>query len=185
MTYSRRLKACAPLALAVLALSLLSAATPEAAATALFRACATKSPRHFVQHLLLGVCDGPVNTLNKYAESLHTTTYSNGEDTFTVYDLPKLMKKDTERAVVSQEFDSEDEDVVALERQMMSTYYGRKFQCVEVAGEDYDGREYRSRVVVAMIKDRWYAMPRCRSSKSFYQIADAMRLTSPESDDAK
>lgn len=201
----RYVTAFAPLALILVAMSLLSgtspaarenalvvpielvpkgAATPEVAATSLFRGTATRSPRHFSQHLLLGVCDGPVSTLNKYAEALHTTAYSDGEHALTVYELPKMMKRETERVVAIQEFDSEDKDVVALQSQMMSTYYGEEFKCVEVAAEDYNGREYRARVVVAMVNDRWYAMPRCRSSKSFYQIADAMILKASEADDA-
>jgi hypothetical protein len=35
------------------------------------------------------------------------------------------------------------------------------------------------RIVVTRVGDRWYAIPRCGSSKSFYEIADAMRLRSP------
>jgi hypothetical protein len=34
------------------------AASPEDAATAMFRGIAMESPKYFVQHLLLGVCDG-------------------------------------------------------------------------------------------------------------------------------
>ena len=65
------------------------ATNPEDAATSLFRGCAKESPKHFVRHLLLGVCDGPIDTLQKFAESLHRTKFRHGEASFTVYDLPK------------------------------------------------------------------------------------------------
>lgn len=155
------------------------AGSPEEAATVLFYGCAAKSPRHFVQHLLLGVCDGPIATLQKFAECLHKTKFSHDEDVFSVYDLPKSINvKKGARVVAIQAFDPEDKQVAALQFEMLSTYYGKHFMCADVVGEGYDGREYRTRIVVAQLHGVWYAMPRCRSSKSFYNIADAMRLTS-------
>ena len=162
------------------------ATNPEDAATTLFRGCASESPKHFVRHLLLGVCDGPIDTLQKFAESLHGTKFSHGEDSFTVYDLPKGINTNKPIHVIARDaFDSEDKQVAALQFQMLSTYYGEKFMCVDVAAEGYDGLEYQARIVVAQVQDRWYAIPRCRSAKSFYEIADAMRLTSPQLGDAK
>jgi len=202
MTLPRCLSIAAPMVLLCLALSLSSAAspaaktldppiefapkgaaTPEIAATTLFRACTARSPNHFTQHLLLGVCDGPIASVNKYAEALHTTTYTNGKDDYTVYELPKMMKKDTERVLAIQAFADDAEK--SLEIQGVSTYYANKFSCVDVAGEGYDGAEYRTRIVVAMLNGRWYAIPRCRSSTSFYQVADAMDIASPEPRAAK
>ena len=68
------------------------AASPEDAATTLFRGVATASPAHFVQHLLLGVCDGPIATLQKFAECLHETEFRHGAESFTFYDLRELRK---------------------------------------------------------------------------------------------
>ena len=153
------------------------AASPEDAAKSLFHACATESPKHFVQHLLLGVCDGPIDTLQKFAECLHSTRFHRGEDSFTVYDLPfgkQINPKKPFRAVASQDFDRESKQVAALQFQMMSTYYGERFKCIDLVAESYDGLEYRTRIVVAQVGEGWYAIPRCRSSKSFYEIADSM-----------
>lgn len=154
--------------------------SPEAAAAALFRGCVLRSPERFVQHLCLGVCDGPIATLQKFAESLHTTEFRHGEDSFTVYDLPRPIDPEKPiRAIASQEFDSDDDKVAALQFEMLSSYYGERFVSVDVAAEGYDGLEYRTRIVVTQVGDGWYAIPRCRSSKSFYEIADAMTLPSP------
>lgn len=68
---------------------------------------------------------------------------------------------------------------------MASTYYGERFACVEVAAEGYDGLEYQARIVVAQVEGGWYAMPRCRSAKSFYEIADAMQLAPAEAMQSK
>jgi hypothetical protein len=151
------------------------AASPEDAATALFRGCAMKSPNHFVQHLLLGVCDGPIATLQDFAECLHVTRFAHGDESYSVYDMPEPIDRNKPvRVIASEEFDSDDKRVDALQIEMMSTYYGQTFRSVDVAAESYDGREYRTRIVVARVNDRWYAMPRCRSAKSFYAIADSM-----------
>ncbi len=162
------------------------ATSPEDAATTLFRGCAAKSPKHFVRHLLLGVCDGPINTLQKFAECLHRTKFSHGEDSYTVYDLPKgIDAKKPIRVIASDDLFSQGKQVAALRFQMMSTYYGEKFMCVDVAAKGYDGLEYQTRIVVAQVDDRWYSIPRCRSAMSFYEIADAMRLTTPDLEAAK
>jgi hypothetical protein len=162
------------------------AASPEDAAEAMFRACATRSPAHFVQHLLLGVCDGPIATLNKYAECLHSTRFRHGEDSLTFYDFAfnkRINPKKPFRAIATQDFDRESKEVAKLKFQMVSTYYGERFKSVDVAAESYDGLEYQTRIVVARVRNRWYAMPRCGSSKSFYEIADAMSLPSPEANE--
>jgi hypothetical protein len=153
------------------------AASPEDAATAMFRGIAMESPKYFVQHLLLGVCDGSIGTLQNFAECLHETRFSRNELSFTVYNLPKgIDTRKPVRIVASQAFDGEDEQVKALQFQMLSTFYGETFVCVDVAAEGYDGLEYRTRLVVAELDSHWYAMPRCRSAKSFYEIADAMHM---------
>ena len=164
------------------------AASPEDAAKSLFHACATESPKHFVQHLLLGVCDGPIDTLQKFAECLHSTKFHHGEDSFTVYDLSfgkQINPKKSFRAIATQDFDRENKQVAALQFQMMSTYYGEQFKCVDVVAESYDSLEYGTRIVVAQVGEGWYAIPRCRSSKAFYEVADAMQLTALSSDTAK
>jgi hypothetical protein len=155
------------------------AASPEEAAMSHIRACMLQSPRLFSENLLLGVCDGSVGTINAYAECLHVTTFDNGADAFTIYDLPfRLLQEDSVRAVAAQAFDTEDEDVADLLRFAgVTSYYGEEFRCVDVSAEDSDGVEYRSRVIVALVNDRWYAMPRGTSSRDFYEIADAMSLT--------
>lgn len=73
------------------------AASPEDAAKSLFHACATRSPEHFVQHLLLGVCDGPINTLQKFAECLHSTRFRQGDDSLTVYDFDFTLPRGSTR----------------------------------------------------------------------------------------
>lgn len=153
---------------------------PEAAALALFRGVATASPAHFVQHLLVGVCDGPNSTLQKFAESLHTTEFHHGDDTFTYYDLREQNKgiysKKPMRVIGTAEFDLQDKQVVALKFEAVSTYGGDKFMAVDVEGQDYDGRALTTRLVVAEVNGHWYAIPRCRSARSFYKIADAMQI---------
>ena len=165
-----------------------AAPSPEVAAETLFRGVATESPTHFVQHLLLGVCDGHIDTLQKFAECLHETEFSHGADSFSFYDLRNHRKginpKKPMRVVALKHFDTNDKQVAALESQMISTYYAQTFACVDVAGEGYDGLEYQTRIVVAQIDGSWYAMPRCRSAQSFYDIADMMRIAPPESRDA-
>jgi len=162
------------------------AKTPEAAAESMFRAVALRSPKHFVQHLLLGVCDGPVAPLQKFAEAQHVTQFTHGDESFTVYDLPKAIDpKEQMRVLASAKFDSQDKKVAALELEAASTYYGKTFRSVDVAGKSYDGREYRTRIVVAEVNGLWYAMPRCRSARSFYAIADAMELKTPMAEEAK
>lgn len=163
-----------------------AAASPEAAARALFRGVSTESPKHFVQHLLFGVCDNSIDTLQKFAECLHETEFTHDRDSFTFYDLRDLRRginhKKPSRVIASGPFDTENEQVRALQSQMLSTYYGEKFASVDVAAEGYDGREYQTRIVVAQVEGGWYAMPRGRSARSFYEIADAMHLSvGPES----
>jgi len=164
-----------------------AAATPELAARSLFRGVATESPSDFVQHLLLGVCDGSIDTLQKFAESLHTTKFHHDGDSFTFYELRELRRsiiwKKPVRIVATAPFEPEDEKVRALELEMLSTYWGKRFMSVDVAGEGYDGREYRTRVVVAQGDAGWYAMPRCRSAQNFYKIADAMLIEAAGKDD--
>ncbi|MBX3440106.1 MAG: hypothetical protein KF861_21630 [Planctomycetaceae bacterium] len=165
------------------------AATPEVAAETLCRACATASPTYFIQHQLVGVCEEPINTLQIFAECLHSTKFRHGEESFTVYDFPPgkgIDRKKTFRTIASQDFDLNNEEVERRMRfQAASTYSGRQFKSIDVVAESYDGLEYRTRIVVARVNDRWYAMPRCHRSAAFYEIADAMGLPSPEAKEAK
>ncbi|TWU47797.1 hypothetical protein [Rubripirellula reticaptiva] len=180
MTYGVRLNAAvADPILAPFTFDREGASSPEDAASALFRGCAMESPKDFVRHLLLGVCDGSVDTLQKFAQCLHETKFSHGEESFTVYELPKRMNPNRPvRVVASEAFDPDDRRVVALRLEMVSTYYAEKFMCVAVVAEGYDGREYGSRIVVGQLGDQWYAIPRCRSANRFYGIADTMQMTS-------
>lgn len=112
---------------------------------------------------------------------MHTTRFLAGDESFTFYNLPKgINARKPLRVLASAPFDKEDKQVAALQFQMMSTYYGEQFLSVDVAADGYDGREYRTRIVVAQVDGRWYAMPRCRSAKSFYVVADAMQLVPPD-----
>ena len=165
------------------------ATNPEDAAKAMFRSCAMNSPRDFVQHLLLGTCDGSIGTLQKFAECLHSTKFKTGEESYAVYDLPVRknggLKKDTIRVVASDEFPTDEKVAAVISSEAVHSYYGEKFRFLDVVADGSDGREYRSRVVVAVISNRWYAVPRCRSSKPFYEIADAMQVTTPTAEQAK
>jgi len=157
-----------------------AAARPDAAAIALFRGVSAESPKHFVQHLLLGVCDGSIDTLQKFAEALHTTEFTHDEESHTFYELRDQRRgfnsKKPPRVIASEAFDAGAEEVMALRSQMISTYYAETFMCFDVASESYDGVEWTTRIVVAEIDGGWYAIPRCRSARSFYKIADAMNL---------
>jgi hypothetical protein len=158
---------------------------PDDAALSLFLACAKESPQHFVQHLLLGVCDGPIDTLQKFAECLHSTRFQSGGESFTVYDLPRPIDTSTLRVVARREFDGGKREVeTALASEGLTTYYAERFACVDVAAAGYDGREYQTRIVVAAVAGQWYAIPRCRSARTFYGIADAMGAGPTESDAA-
>lgn len=147
----------------------------EEAAVMMFRAGVSRSPALFTRARLPGVCDGPVDTMNKYAECLHRTRYRSGDRLMTVYDLSKRIRSHSARAVASQAFSSRDVEI--LSAQFLSTYWCEDtIVCLEMTADDDAGREYRSRIVVARIENRWYAIPRCRSARSFYEIADAMDL---------
>ncbi len=173
-----------------------AATSPEIAAQAMFRGVATASPREFGKHLLLGACNNEVDVLNRYAESLHLTRFSINAEALTFYDLLdqrddsgrlRLINREKPiRVIASAAFDSADPRVKALDLEVGTTYAGERFVSVDVAGMGhYDGLEYRTRVVVAKIGSGWYALPRCRSSKNFYEIADAMQLTPAEAPQAK
>lgn len=66
-----------------------AATSPETASQAMFRGVATASPRKFGKHMLLGVCNNEVDGLNRYAESLHLTQFSNSDEALTFYDLSR------------------------------------------------------------------------------------------------
>ena len=173
-----------------------AAPDPVTAAQSMFLGVATASPREFGRHLLMGVCNNEVDVLCRFAESLHVTQFIHDGTSFTYYDLRdqrddsgklRLMNRERPiRILASASFDSTDPRVKALDLEAAGTYAGERFVSVDVAGTGYyDGREYRSRVVVAQIGSGWYAMPRCGSAKNFYAIADAMLLTPTEAPNAK
>ncbi|MEZ6052110.1 MAG: hypothetical protein R3C02_12075 [Planctomycetaceae bacterium] len=129
------------------------AASPEDAAKAMFLGIAKESPNDFVRHLLIGVCDGPIGTLQNFAECLHETKFIRNGISLTVYDLPKgIDTRKPIRIVATQAFDGENEQVKALRFEMLSTFYGDSFACVDVAAEGGDGLEYQTRFVVATAK---------------------------------
>ncbi len=163
-----------------------AASTPEMAAQAMFLGVATASPQDFVKHLLLGACNNEVDVLRTFAESLHETPIRHEGETSTWFQLQerpdatgKLGVIDREqpvRVISSLPFDSGDAKVRALSLEAASTYSGERFVRVEVAGVGYyDKADYRSCVVVAQVDGGWYAIPRCRNSARFYEIADAMQ----------
>jgi hypothetical protein len=168
-----------------------AASTPEMAAQAMFLGVATASPQDFVKHLLLGVCHNEVDVLRTFAESLHVTPIRHEGETSTWFQLQerpdasgKLRVIDREepvRVLSSIPFDSGDAKVRALSLEAASTYAGERFVCVEVAGVGYyDRADYQACVVVAQVDGGWYAIPRCRNSARFYEIADTMRAMDPE-----
>jgi hypothetical protein len=164
------------------------ATVPEDAAKALFHGCARTSIKDFVQHLHLATCDGPNGTIQKFAECLHTTKFSTGDESHSIYDLLIAkdggFKSDTTRIVASSEFPT-DKKTAAVISTGIDTYYGENFRAVVVAADGFEGREYRTRIVVAVTKEGWFAIPRCRSSKAFYDIADAMPEIASTAETAK
>lgn len=164
-----------------------AASTPEMAARAMFLGVATASPQDFVKHLLLGACNNEVDVLCTFAESLHVTPILHEGDTLTWFQLQerpgasgKLRVIDREqpvRVISSRPFESGDAKVRALSLEAASTYAGKRFVRVEVAGVGYyDKADYRACVVVAQVDGGWYAIPRCRNSARFYEVADAMQV---------
>lgn len=174
-----------------------AAPTPEAAAQSLFLGVATASPRDFVQHLLLGVCYNEIDVLQDFAEAMHATQFSHDDEAFTYYEMCEkqylpgteatrlINRKNPLRVIASAAFDTSDPQVKALELEAASTYSGERFVSVDLAGVGSDGLAYQTRVVVAQVSHGWYAIPRCRSSKNFYKIADAMSLARAEAKEAK
>ena len=164
-----------------------AAVRTETAAETMFLGIATASPRDFGRHLLLGVCNNEVDVLQRFAESLHVTQFIHEDASFNYYDLRdqrddagKLRLIHREKpihVIASAPFDSTDPRVKALAIEAASTYAGDRFLSIDVAGKgSNDDIEYRTRVVVVQVGSGWYGMPRCRSSKNFYAIADAMQL---------
>ena len=149
-----------------------SASSAEEAANALFIGCATHSPKHFVKHLSLATCEGPVDTLQNFAECMHKTEFRSRGESFTYYDLPARIRRDTVRVVASRKFDAENAAAACLHAKYV--YYAETLIAVDVAASDSTGRDYQTRIVVAGTKNNWYAVPRVRQSQPLYEIADAM-----------
>lgn len=145
-----------------------------------------ESPSHFVQHILLGVCDDSVDTLQKFAECLHETEFVGDKEALTFYELRKLRRgidpKKPALIIATAHFDAKDPEVEALAAQAISTYYAEDFACVELEAESYAGEKYRTRIVAASVDGGWYAIPRCRSSTAFYQLADKIQLDANKPD---
>lgn len=165
------------------------ALTPEIAAQSMFLGVATSSPIDFVQHVLVGVCENEIDMLQNFAESLHATKFSHDGEAFTYYDLcdqqRMIHRKKPLRVIASAAFDTSDPKVELLKLEAPCSYGGNRFVAVDIAGQDYQGLEYHSRIVVTQVRDGWYAIPRRRGSKSFYEIADAMSLAPTEGKEAK
>lgn len=89
------------------------------------------------------------------------------------------------RVVATAAFDDSDPRVKALEIEEVSTFYCESCVSVDIAGVGWDGLEYQTRIVVGKVRDGWYAIPRCRSSESFYRIADSMSLARAETKEAR
>ncbi|TWT79721.1 hypothetical protein CA13_11280 [Planctomycetes bacterium CA13] len=140
--------------------------SPIESASNMVRAIATKNHKIFVRSRLLGVCEGKNDWPSRYAECLHTTQFSSEKGELTVFDMTRRLMPDTVRVVSMKEMD-------VPHGLLVSSYYGEQFMNVEVVIADYDGLEYRTRIVVAKISDRWYAIPR-RGRCGFYAIADAI-----------
>lgn len=148
--------------------------TPEEAAVALVTGIIEKSPQKFLQHLCLGVCDGPISTRKKYSESMHTTNLKAGNVSASLFELASQIQPASANAIHREEFDTTDPRVIHLASEIMSTYYGTAFQCVWVSVETIHGVTYETQVVVTRNDDLWYCIPACKSSKSFYAIAEDM-----------
>ena len=147
---------------------------PEEAAVALVTGIIERSPQKFLQHLCLGVCDGPISTQKKYSESTHTTNLKAGNVSASLIEIASQIQPASANAIHREEFDATDPRVINLASEMMSTYYGTAFQCVWVSVQTINGVTYETQVVVASNNDLWYCIPACKSSKSFYAIAEDM-----------
>ena len=150
------------------------ATNPEEAAVALVTGIIERSPQKFLQHLCLGVCDGPISTQKKYSESPHTTKLKAGNVSASLIEIASQIQPASANAIHREEFDATDPRVINLASEMMSTYYGAAFQCVWVSVQTINGVTYETQVVVASNNDLWYCIPACKSSKSFYAIAEDM-----------
>ena len=150
------------------------ATNPEEAAVALVTGITERSPQKFLKHLCLGVCDGPISTHKKYSESPHTTKLKAGNVSASVIELASQIQPASANAIHREEFDTTDPRVINLASEMMSTYYGTAFQCVWVSVQTINGVTYETQVVVTRKNDLWYCIPACKSSKSFYAIAEDM-----------
>lgn len=89
------------------------------------------------------------------------------------------------RVIAIAAFDTSDPRVKALELEAVTAYSRESCVSVDIAGVGADGLEYQTRVVVAKVSDGWYAIPRCRSSESFYRIAGSMSPASAETKEAR
>ena len=145
--------------------------TPQAAATAMLQAIATKNHHLFVQARMLGVCEGKNDWPPRFAETLHTAKFSSpggGQGDLSVFDMPRRLRSNTVRVVSKQE-------LTVPGWVGVSSYYGEQFAAYDMAIDNYDGVEFRTRLVVARVGEKWFAIPR-RSQCSVYQIADALTV---------
>lgn len=152
------------------------AGSPEQAAVAMAAGMTEKSPDKFLQHLCLGVCDGPISTINKYDECMHQKYLADESGTYSISDLPSQIIEGAQEAIETRVFDQEDPRVVKLAGELLSTYYGEEFHCVWLSARSHSKKHYIFRVVVTRVGNKWFAIPRCGSSNRFYDIADSMQL---------
>jgi len=151
-------------------------ATPEAAASNMILACATRDYELFSQNRYYhpSACSGKKGGPNRYAYFLHTTKFTSGQSDFTVYDLPQRLKPNSVRAMFTQVFASNPNFY-------RMSFWSKQYRCVDVVSANYEGHEYRSRILVGKLSnDKWYAIPRHYSSLPLYEVADAMRSATLE-----
>ena len=152
------------------------AETAESAATAMVRAYADKDFELFMQTRALFECEdmdrgGP----NRYAESLHLTKFTSRDHAHTVYSLPTRLNAETTRTIVTHRPKLEFADAAMFSDKVPQ----HRHVFVDVAIEDHQKVRYQSRVVVIELSNKWYAVPRCYSSRRVYELADATSPTAP------
>ncbi len=134
----------------------------EAAAIEMVRAIATRDHRLYVKTRLLGVCEGQDDWPSRYAECLHTTLFTTGDQAITVFDMKNMLDDDKIRVVLQTELE-------VPSSYLVSSYYGEQFASVNLQIATSKGVDYETRIVVAKNSGRWFAIPR-RTKCSFYAL---------------
>ena len=147
------------------------AETAESAATVMVRAYAEMDFKLFMQSRALFECeDSQRGGPNRYAESLHRTKFSNRDHAQTVYELPTRLNAATARTVAAHT-----PTLAFIDAALFSDHVPhQRHRFVDVAIKGYDKTSYQCRIVVIEFSGRWYAVPRCYSSRRIYELADAL-----------